>query len=313
MRLWMYLVLIPVVLFNRGSETWSNEKITVRILFTNNSNGKLVNCNCRSDPFGGLAERVDLVRSYRRKFPDVLLLDSGGYFGLYGIERKGSLILELMDEMKYNAYGIGDQELYHGLEWFLELFGRYRGRIINASLHDTTGAAVFLSYKIATVNGIRIGITGLVSKKTFKYFPEENKDFSYETPDATLGRILPALKDSCDYIVVLSQMGMEMDRVVAERWNGINLIIGGHSQTLLEKAVTVSDCRIVQAGKNGGRVGEIVLTFDTSKTVTSFTYHLLDITKKYSIPEDIQLLLDKLIKTSDISHGLRRTQLCLRK
>ncbi len=108
-----------------------------------------------------------------------------------------------------------------------------------------------------------------------------------------LGRVLPVLKRSSDYIIILSQLGFETDRTIAEKWHDIDLIIGGHSQTLLKKAVTISDCRIVQAGKKGGRVGEIKLTFDTSKKVKKFSYNLQEVSKKYKIPPDIQLLLDE--------------------
>lgn len=297
MRLWVYLILIPAILLNRGIQVSAKENISVRILFTNNSNGKLVDCNCRNDPYGGLAERVDLIRSYRDKYPDVLLLDSGGYFGLSNVERKGNIILKLMETMEYEACGIGDQELYHGLGKFLELFGWYRDRIINASLFTKEGESLFTPYRIVSVNGIKIGITGLVSNETFKYFPEEYRNFTVEEPDSTLIRILPILKSSCDYIIILSLMGVKIDEKVAEKWPDIDLIIGGHSQTLLKKALTILDCRIVQAGKNGGRVGEIILTFDKSKKMNTFSYHLLEVSKKYKILPDVQLLIDELSKT----------------
>ena len=305
MRLWMCLTLIPAMMLSRSIKTSAEEDIYIRILFTNNSNGKLVDCNCRSDPYGGLAERVELIRSYREKYPDVLLLDSGGYFGLSNVEWKGPVVLKLMEIMEYEACGIGDQELYHGLDRFLELFGWYSDRIVNASLYTVEGEPVFTPYRIVTVNGVRIGITGLVSDETFKYFPEERQDFTIAQLDSILNKILPVMKSSSDYIIVLSQMGVKMDEKVAERWNDIDLIIGGHSQTLLKKAITVSDTRIVQAGKNGGMVGEIILTFDESRKIKNFSYNLLEVLKKYKIPQDIkslpeiQLLFEKSSQNSD--------------
>ncbi|MFC1539754.1 hypothetical protein ACFL6H_10050 [Candidatus Latescibacterota bacterium] len=297
MRLWMYLVLIPTVLLGRGLETDAAERISVRILFTNNSNGKLVDCNCRNDPYGGLAERAELIKSYRAKYPDVLALDSGGYLGLSNTEVKGNLILKLMDTMGYQYAGISDQELFHGLGEFLGYFGWYRDRIINASLYSESGERIFTHYVIVTVNEIKIGITGLVSNETFKFFPEDAKDFSVEEPDSTLAKLIPELKRSCDYIIVLSQMGVTVDREIAEKWPDIDLIVGGHSQTLLEKPIKTGNCRIVQVGKGAGRVGEIVLSFDESRNIDTFSYNLLEVTKKYSIMPEIQLLLDETMKT----------------
>ena len=226
-----------------------------------------------------------------------MLLDSGGYFGLSNVERKGNIILKLMEIMEYEACGVGDQELYYGLGKFFELFGWYRDRIINASLYTKDGKSLFSPYRIVTVNGMKIGVIGLASDETFKYFPEDYRDFTVEEPDSTLGRILPILKSTCDYIIILSQMGVKTDEKVAEKWSDIDLIIGGHSQTLLKKALTILDCRIVQAGKNGGRVGEIILTFDKSKKMNTFSYHLLEVSKKYKILPDVQLLIDELSKT----------------
>jgi len=294
MRLLLCSALTMMMLLSSATQGVTEKYSTVRILFTNNSNGKLVNCNCPTDPFGGLAERVGLVREYHEYYGDSLLLDSGGYLGLSDIENRGRLVLELMEIMEYDACGIGDQELYHGLGKFLGRFGGWRDKILNASLVSDDGKPVFEPYRIFTVEGIKIGVLGLVSKDTFRFFPEENKDFSVVEPDVILERLLPDLKRSCDYIVILSQMGREQDEAFARKWPGIDLIIGGHSQTLLEKPITVSGCRIVQAGKNGGRVGEVVVRFDALKRIRRFSYKLFEITDRYPIPADIKPLLEVL-------------------
>ncbi|MFC1490614.1 hypothetical protein ACFL6K_05335 [Candidatus Latescibacterota bacterium] len=297
MRRWMYLVLIPAVLIGSNFNTDADESASVRILFSNNSNGKLVDCNCRDNPFGGMAERADLIKSYRAENPNVLVLDSGGYFGLSNSEAKGNLILKLMDSMGYEAAGIGDQELYRGLGEFLKYYGWYSNRIINASLHSENGELIFTPYRIVSVNGIKIGITGIVSEETFKFFPENRLDFTVEEPDSTLSRLIPVLKSSCDYIIVLSQMGVNGDKKIAANWPDIDLIVGGHSQTLIEKPEIVGETNIVQAGKGGGQIGEIILTFDELTNVESFSYNLLEVTDKYTILPEIQTLLDETMKT----------------
>jgi len=266
--------------------------VEVRILFTNNSNGKLKDCNCPNDPYGGYAERVDFIRSYREKHDNILLLDSGGWLGLYRVEKQGPVVLKLMDMMGYNAWGIGDQELYHGLSTFLGRFGEWRPRIVNAALRTEDGGNVFDPYRVITVGGVRFGVLGLVSDVTFRFFTDERKDFTVADAAETLGKLLPELERSCDYIIVLSQMGKDSDVEIASAWPGIDLIIGGHSQTLLEEPVRVGNCRIVQAGKNGGHVGEIVATFDPSGEIRDFSYRLIEIDDTYTIPEDVAPLIE---------------------
>jgi 2',3'-cyclic-nucleotide 2'-phosphodiesterase (5'-nucleotidase family) len=267
---------------------------TVRVLFTNNSNGKLTDCHCRNDPFGGLAERVSFVREYRGRYPGVLLLDSGGYFGLSDVDRKGPVVVNLMTLMGYDAWGVGDQELYRGLERFTTLISGSRGRVLSASIKTKSGEPVFAPYRIFTVDSVRVAVTGLVAPETFAFFPKEAADFSYDTPEEVLARVLPDLRKSADYVIVLSQMGMSADKRIAGKVRGVDLIIGGHSQTLLEKEENVSGCRIVQAGKGGGRVGEAVIIFDSARRVKKFSYRLIEVGDAYRVPQDVLAILDSM-------------------
>jgi 5'-nucleotidase len=294
MKLPVYLILTAVVLLS-SIDYVKAEESSVTILFTNNSNGKLVNCNCRNDPFGGLSERVTFIRDYRKDNPDFLLLDSGGYFDLLRAEKNGRLILDLMDKMGYDIYGLGDQEIYHGLESYLKIIGDYRNKIINASLM-INHKKVFNEYKIFEKKGLKIGIIGLVSESSVRFIPPEIlHSIEIENPDTTLIRLLPELKNNADYIIILSQMGFEEDKKIAGRWKNIDLIIGGHSQTLLSKEVEINKTKIVQAGKNAGRIGEIKITFSDIMPV-GFSYKLIEITAEYNIPEDIKPLIDMKIE-----------------
>ena len=272
---------------NSGAEETGDSARVVRILFTNNSNGKLTDCNCPSDPFGGLGERVALIREYKETYPRFLLLDSGGYLGLTRSKDKSVAVFRLMETMGYAAYGIGDQELYYSLGTFLGRYGRWKESILSATILDCKGGLVFEPYRIFTESGVRVAVVGLSSGETFRFFPDDSRDFSVTDPDSVLGDLLPAIESESDYIVVLSQMGRERDQALAKRWPGIDLIIGGHSQTLIEKAIVIGDCRIVQAGKGGGRVGEIVLKFGAGSKPESFSYKLFEVGGRYTIPDDI--------------------------
>ncbi len=294
--LWRIMVIYIAITLFFPTALVAKENISIRILFTHNSNGKLVNCHCRNDHYGGLAERIDFIRSYRKKQPEFLLVDSGGYFGLSDTDRKMRLILILMDKMGYDALGVGDQELYQGLRFFRDVSGNNSKKIINASIRTNEGKEVFSPYKIISVKDVKLGIIGLVSPETFRFLPEDNQDFIVEQPDSVLKRVMPSLEKSCDYILVLSQMGIDKDKEIAKKWSDIDLIIGGHSQTLLSKPVVIGKCRIVQAGSYARRVGEISLSFNSSKNINRFAYELHEITDTYTIPSDIQGIMNNYLK-----------------
>lgn len=286
-------MLLPALLLGSMTGKAADEK-TVRILFTNNSNGKLADCNCRNDPYGGLAERVSLIKEYRVQHPDMLLLDSGGYLGLSDVDRKGPVVFKLMEMMGYNALGVGEQELYRGMSRFIALSGGFRERMVSATLMNTGGKKLFSPWRMFTVDTVRIAVIGISGAESFAWLPKESLDFAYRQPDSTLAELLPTLRKSSDYIIVLSQLGRKPDEELAKRIPGIDLIIGGHSQTLIEEPIVISGCRIVQAGKNGGHVGEIVLTFDKVKKVKGFAYKLLEVSKKYTIRPEIKPIVDAI-------------------
>ena len=64
-----------------------------------------------------------------------------------------------------------------------------------------------------------------------------------------------------DYLILLSHSGMEQDKYLAERFPKINLIIGGHSQSLTQPPEMINGTYIVQAGESGYRVGILQLLF----------------------------------------------------
>jgi 5'-nucleotidase / UDP-sugar diphosphatase len=293
MRSGLCWALLPAILLGSISGRAEDEK-TVRMLFTNNSNGKLVDCNCRNDPYGGMAERVSFVREYRTRFPYILLLDSGGYMGLSDIDRKGPVVFRLMEIMGYNAWGVGDQELYRGMSRFQALSGRFQEKMVSATLMNTSGEKLFSPWRMFTLDSVRIAVIGISGAESYAFLPKESLDFTFQQPDSTLMGILPTLRKSSDFILVLSQLGRKSDEELAKRIHGINLIIGGHSQTLIEEPLVVSGCRIVQAGKNGGHVGEIVLTFDKAKKVKGFAYNLIEVSEKYTIQPEIKAILDSI-------------------
>ncbi|MFC1607852.1 hypothetical protein ACFL47_07765 [Candidatus Latescibacterota bacterium] len=299
LRSWMgsWRLLPVLVLLSSAVSFDASADSTVRILFTNNSNSKLSNCYCRNDSTGGLAERVGFLRTYREKHPDVLLLDSGGYLGLTDIEKKGPAVFKLMRIMEYDAFGIGDQELYRGYARFMTLFGDQTERLINASLIDSDGKPVFTPFRIFDAGEIRVGVVGILSAETFRFFPDKSRDFAFDLPAAILDRLVPEMRKKCDYVVVLSQMGRKEDIALAESREDIDLIIGGHSQTLLEEAITVGKCRIVQAGKGGGRVGEVIVNIDNYRNIKEFEYKLIKIDETFEVPEDIKPIIEQF-KTS---------------
>ena len=110
---------------------------------------------------------------------------------------------------------------------------------------------------------------------------------------AEVGRICDAYRtEDIDFTVLLTHIGIEADQQLAAlldpRW-GVDLIIGGHSHTLLAKPVEVNGIPIVQAASGTDQIGRFDIMVDTDlNCIDSYTWHLIPITPEYC-PEDEEL------------------------
>ncbi len=83
-----------------------------------------------------------------------------------------------------------------------------------------------------------------------------------------MDKLLPKLKGKYDMLIVVSHIGLTMDRYLAQNYPEINLIVGGHSHDLLENGEKVNHTWITQTGKWGRYVGDIQVTLQDHKVVS---------------------------------------------
>ena len=120
-----------------------------------------------------------------------------------------------------------------------------------------------------------------------------------------VGRICNAHKAmDIDFTVLLTHIGYEEDKKLAERidpaW-GVDIIIGGHSHTLPEEAITVNNIVIVQAGTGTDRIGRFDIMIDTDNNcIDSFTWKTVPIDASHCPrDEEIENLIERFKKRTD--------------
>lgn len=236
---------------------------------------------------GGIARRAALVKKIRARNPRNLLLDAGDifqgtpYFNFYG----GALDLELMSMMGYDASTIGNHEFDNKVEGFVNVAPKAQFPFVNSN-YDFSGApemgAFIDPYLVRVVDGIRIGIFGLGVAFEELVLPDLHKGVTPIDPFATSDRFARMLRQehACDMVICLSHLGYEQDERIdigdvdiAEQVNGIDLIIGGHSHTLLEEPHVLEKpgqrpTIISQVGHAGVVLGQLDLEFDRNKKIT---------------------------------------------
>lgn len=237
---------------------------------------------------GGVARRAALIESIRKENPNVLLLDAGDifqgtpYFNYYG----GELEFKLMSMMKYDLATIGNHDFDNGIEGLYAQLPHANFEFVSANydFKNTVMHGHVKPYKVLDKDGIKVGVfglgvglDGLVDKKNYK-------ETVYNDPLAVaqdMARILKHEK-KCDLVICLSHIGYKYkdepekicDTKLATLTKDIDLIIGGHTHTFLDKPTVLKnvegkDVLVNQVGCYGINLGRIDFYFDDDKSLST--------------------------------------------
>ncbi|MFQ3332712.1 MAG: 5'-nucleotidase [Flavobacteriales bacterium] len=266
----------------------NNKDIKITILHTNDMHSHIHPFTSgRNKGLGGMAQRAALIKQIRKQEEHVLLLDAGDifqgtpYFNVYG----GELEFKLMSEMKYDAVTLGNHDFDNGLDGLQKQLphANFPFLIANYDFSDTILKDTFKPYKIFRKGDLKIGVfgigielEGLVPKKLY-----QNTVYQNPIEKANYYATLLKQKEKCDLVICLSHLGFKYsndklsDMTFSSQTRDIDLIIGGHTHTFLNKPVKQlnldgKQVLINQVGWAGINIGKVDFHFsqnDSSKKV----------------------------------------------
>ena len=227
---------------------------------------------------GGAVRRAGIVKQFRSKHPDMLLLDCGDvsqgtpYYNLF----QGELEIKMMNLMGYDAMAIGNHEFDFGLENMARLFRLARFPIVcsNYEVAGTVLEGLVKPYIILEREGLKIGVFGLAPKLEGLVQADKSEGVVYKDPIAVAQEMSDLLggKEGCDVVICLSHLGLQRlmpgdvdDEQLVAKTHGIDVILGGHTHTFMEKPMVYLNANgenvsLLHSGRNGIFVGEMVLT-----------------------------------------------------
>ena len=242
----------------------------------------------RNPSMGGVARRANIIEQIRKEEENVLLLDAGDifqgtpYFNYYG----GELEFKLMSMMKYDLATLGNHDFDNGIDGFFAQLPNANFDFVSANydFKNTELNGIVKPYKTFIKDGIKIGVfglgielEGLVDKKLYK-------ETKYYNPIDVAKDITKTLKETekCNLIICLSHLGFDYknekdkpsDLKLAAATQDIDLIIGGHTHTFLDKPVIKTNKAgkqvvINQVGAYGINLGRIDFYFsDETKYIS---------------------------------------------
>ena len=258
--------------------------IKITILHTNDMHSRIEPFSSgKFKGFGGMARRSSIIEEIRKKEKNVLLFDAGDifqgtpYFNYYG----GELEFKLMSEMKYDAATLGNHDFDNGLDGLKKQLKHASFPFLtsNYDFKKTILRNKFKSYKVFEKQGVKIGVFGLGIELDGLVPKELYKETKYIDPILVANKFSDKLKNklNCDLVICLSHLGLEYqsnkvsDIMVAKNTKNIDLIIGGHTHTFLEKPIITTNLEnkkviINQVGWGGINIGKIDFIFKQNKT-----------------------------------------------
>lgn len=239
----------------------------------------------RNANMGGVARRAALIEMVRKENPNVLLLDAGDifqgtpYFNYYG----GELEFKLMSMMKYDASAIGNHDFDNGVDGLHAQMphAKFDFLCANYDFKNTVMDGLVKPFKIFNKDGIKVGVFGLGIELAGLVDKNLSKETVYNQPLEIAQDMVRILKNEqkCDIVICLSHLGYKYknepnkisDIKLAELTQDIDLIIGGHTHTFLDKPSVIKnkvgqDVLVNQVGCYGINVGRVDFYLDNDKS-----------------------------------------------
>ncbi len=248
---------------------------------------------------GGLDRVATVINSIRAERPDALLLDGGDtWHGSYTCyHTQGQDMVNVMNALKPDAmtfhceFTLGSERVQEIVENLP--FAALGQNIFDAEWDEPT--ELFPPYKMFERNGTKIAVIG----QAFPYMPIANPrwmfpEYSFGIRDENMQAMVDEVRGmGAEVVVVLSHNGFDVDKKMAGRVQGIDVILSGHTHDALPEPVLVGETIIVASGSNGKFVSRVDLDVRDGRMM-GFKHKLIPIFSDVITPDaDVAALIDE--------------------
>ncbi len=235
----------------------------------------------KGECFGGSARLVTALADARARSNNTILVDGGDQFQgtLFYTYYKGTMTAEFMNKLGYDAMTVGNHEFDDGPEVLRGFMDAANFPVLMSNADVSKEPALADKLAKSTVierGGEKLGLIGLTPEDTDELAsPGPNVTFS-DPVQAVQGEVDRLTAEGVNKIIVLSHSGYKVDQRVAAETTGVDVIVGGHSNTYLSNVAEnaegpyptmVGKTAIVSAYAYGKFLGELNVVFDDAGEV----------------------------------------------
>lgn len=216
----------------------------ITILHTNDAHGTLK--GARAERLRELRPRADLY------------FDTGDAIrtGNLGIPLREEPVWRLLDELRCDASVLGNRETHVLESAFRAKISGATHPILVANLRQKDGTRPLPASRIFERAGLKVGVFGvMVPMVTERMKTRAASAYLWDPPIDAAARVVAELRPRVDLVVALTHIGYREDLKLAERVAGIDVILGGHSHTVLASPQRVGTTWICQGGSHSHFAG----------------------------------------------------------
>ncbi|HSL93118.1 MAG TPA: metallophosphatase, partial [Bacillota bacterium] len=262
------------------------------LLHSNDMHGDFMSRDLDETLVGGVSMLSGYVSQVRAEEDTVLYVIAGDMLqgSLIDSEYRGISTMEIMNYISPDIVCVGNHEVDYGLPHllFLEKFAKFP--IITANLYIKDHATRLLQpYRLIEIDGLRVMFIGILTEAVLDSLRADKfvgTLVDIKEAAAEVGKICNAYRTTdVDLTVLLTHIGFENDCRLAAMLDpdwGVDIIIGGHSHTVLEQPALINNILIAQAGTGTAQIGRFDLIVNKdANTVEKFDWHLIPIDESH--------------------------------
>ncbi|MFC0470531.1 bifunctional UDP-sugar hydrolase/5'-nucleotidase [Halalkalibacter kiskunsagensis] len=266
-----------------------DETISLKILHLNDIHASI----------GDFAYIATYIETERKKNDYFLHLNAGDLFSGDPVVdlQQGTPIIELLNKLELNAVTMGNHDFDYGQEHTAAAkdLSNFPWLSANTIVVDkTTPIQQPKPYVIFELEELTVGVLGLTQSPP-STAPASIEGLEFLDLKETIEKY-SFLRDEVDVFIGLTHVGIQADRMIAKQYNLFDVIIGGHSHTVIENPETINHTAIAQAGANGLYIGDITIDIDRkSRKIVNIDGRLQSVEELQERDEEIQAMVEQYI------------------
>jgi len=249
---------------------------------------------------GGMAHVATVIKKLRAERPGAtLLVDAGDtWHGAgFSVVDKGVSMVKIMNAIGYDVMAPGNWEFFYSKDHLLDLVEQAKFPVVAFNVTDREwDEPVFTPYVMKKVGGLDVAVIGFTYPWTAltSAVTGSAQWWKFGLREEAAKELIAEIREEHDpdLVVLVSHGGLGLDQKYAQRVDGIDVLVSGHTHDPVFEPIVWNDTIIYQGGAHGKYVANLDVRVENKK-ITGFSYELLKVQQSQTAPDpEIKELVD---------------------